>query len=301
MELSVSTNILFERTNGEFISQKEAIEICAESGYKVIDFCFHDLITYDSPFKGKNWKEYFIEMRDFGDKLGVRFEQGHAIVYDFCREDIDHKMYEEWFYQSIVGAEILGVKWLVVHPSTVRDSVLTRRASFLKNVEFFKKWVTIANNHNVGLAVENMWDLHIQPIRQYCVAVEELVELVDAVPGLGVCWDCEHAEIMKISQQESLSVLGNRLKVLHISDFTNTTDIHLLPYLGITNWDGIYEALATISYDGLFNFEIHKYLLAMPRPMIPDAVRFSYKIGQYMIQQIELRKGEIGVGRGTTN
>ncbi|MER0122481.1 sugar phosphate isomerase/epimerase [Streptococcus sp. ZJ93] len=287
MELSTSTNILFERRDGELIPQEKVIRLCAEAGYTILDFCFHDLITYESPLKTDSWEDYFHFIKKVAADCNIRFQQGHAIVYDFCRTDIDHQLYDELFRRCIVGANILGIKWLVVHPSTVRDEVLFKAKSKRKNIEFFQKWVTVAKDYQVSFAVENMWDLHIQPIRQYCVEVEELIELVDAVPGLGACWDCEHAEIMQIDQGQALEALGHRLKALHISDYTNEKDIHLLPYLGNSNWDAIFTALRNIQYDGVFNFEIHKYLVNMPHELIPEAMKFSVSIGQYMIEQIK--------------
>ena len=50
MKLSTSTNMVFERINMEPISQERGILLCVQAGYRVFDFCFHDLITFKSPF-----------------------------------------------------------------------------------------------------------------------------------------------------------------------------------------------------------------------------------------------------------
>ena len=58
MKLSTSTNMVFERINMEPISQERGILLCVQAGYRVFDFCFHDLITFKSPFLDERWEAY---------------------------------------------------------------------------------------------------------------------------------------------------------------------------------------------------------------------------------------------------
>ena len=196
MELSISTNVIFERENGYDTDIERTIKLCSKAGYKILDFCFHDLTRFDSPIFTENWKNYFISLRELADELDIKFKQGHSVVYDFCNPNIDHKLYQELTERCIIGAEILGVEWLVVHPSTDFSVADYIHKSKLNNIDYFKKQVSFASKHNVKIAVENMWDLHIAPKRLYCTSIEELIDLVDSVNGLGICFDVEHAAIM---------------------------------------------------------------------------------------------------------
>lgn len=290
MRLSTSTNILFERTYGNPIDPIECMKLCKKAGYDVLDFCFHDLTTYNSEFMIGNWETYMHKVKNTADGLGIEFSQGHAVVYDFCNCDLDHQYFEEILRKNILGAEILGINWLVMHPSTVRNTATPFKDSREKNIEFFTKWCDFANDHNVGIVIENMWDCHMSPFKLYCSTAEEMVDLIDEVPYLGACWDAEHGAIMQQNQLESMKLLGNRLKATHISDYTSNQDIHLLPYLGKVNWDQLMSAFAEIDYKGDFDLEIHRYLLTMPMENVESAIRLSYEIGQGLIKLYEDKK-----------
>ena len=290
MRISTSTNILFERKDGKSIDPLDCMDYCAKAGYQVLDFCFHDLTTYQSEFMVGDWQAYMKQVRQKADDLGLEFSQGHSVVYDFCNPNLDHEHFEKLLIKCIQGSEILGIKWLVMHPSTVQNTALPYSDSKAANIAFFQKWCAYAKEHNVGLAIENMWDAHISPIRMYCTTAEEMIDLIDHVPGLGACWDVEHAAIMKQDQLSALQLLGSRLKATHVSDYTNVEDIHLLPYLGKTNWEEVMSAFAAIDYDGDFDLEIHRYLTSMPMSNVQQAITLSYQITETLMDIYKEKK-----------
>ena len=69
MELSISTNVIFERENGYDTDIERTIKLCSKAGYKILDFCFHDLTRFDSPIFTENWKNYFISLRELADDI----------------------------------------------------------------------------------------------------------------------------------------------------------------------------------------------------------------------------------------
>lgn len=286
MRLSTSTNILFERQNQAPINPLETMVICKNAGFEVLDFCFHDLSTYQNDFLTDSWQDYFKKCKEKADEIGIEFSQGHAVVYDFCRKDISHPHFEQLLTKCIIGAREIGVKWLVLHPSTVhsnRPYLDSKKA----NVEFFKRWVDFASKYQVGLAIENMWDAHISPIKLYCTTAEELVDLVEDVPGLEICWDQEHSSIMNQDILSSLQLIGSHLKATHISDYTNPRDIHLLPFMGKSNWSEIMNAFKKVNYQGDFDLEIHRYLTKMPLENCEQAIRLSYEIGSTLLKMVK--------------
>lgn len=286
MRLSTSTNILFERQNQAPINPLETMVICKNAGFEVLDFCFHDLSTYQNDFLTDSWQDYFKKCKEKADEIEIEFSQGHAVVYDFCRKDISHPHFEQLLTKCIIGASEIGVKWLVLHPSTVhsnRPYLDSKKA----NVEFFKRWVDFAAKYQVGLAIENMWDAHISPIKLYCTTAEELVDLVEDVPGLEICWDQEHSSIMNQDILSSLQLIGSHLKATHISDYTNPRDIHLLPFMGTSNWSEIMNAFKKVNYQGDFDLEIHRYLTKMPLENCEQAIRLSYEIGSTLLKMVK--------------
>ncbi len=295
MRVSTSTNILYERINGENIDQRTAIRLCAEAGYQVLDFCFHDAVTLKSGFLTDRWQSYMEEMKRTGEACGVEFALGHAVVYDFCSGTIDREYYDSLMERCILGAEILGIAWLVLHPSTMETErfLPDKPESKKANLAFFQKWGKFALDHGVGLAVEGMWDSTLDVEAKYAISVDELIDLVDGVdlPNVAVCWDFEHGSIMGMNQRHVVERLGKRLKAVHISDQTGINNIHILPYQGVTDWDEVLQALADFGYEGEFNFEIQWYLRRVPEELLLPSIRYSGELGNWMVKQIE-RFGE---------
>lgn len=102
-----------------------------------------------------------------------------------------------------------------------------------------------AKARGVTLCVENM----------YTTYPEELREIVDRM-ACGACWDVGHANFGKHPQYESMTLLGKRIRVLHLHDNYGTRDDHSMPYFGTIDWDEIMRALRDIGYEGTFNYEV---------------------------------------------
>ncbi|CUP01592.1 MULTISPECIES: sugar phosphate isomerase/epimerase family protein [Hungatella] len=291
MKVSTSTNILFERMSDSNIDQKTAIRLCAEAGYQILDFCFHDAVTSETDFLTDRWQSYMEEIKRTGKEKGVKFPLGHAVIYDFCSAAIDRDYYDRLMERCIIGAEILGIEWLVLHPSTVDTERFSpdKLESEKANLAFFKKWGKFALKHGVGLAVEGMWDSSLDIEAKYAISVDELIRLIDGVglSNVAVCWDFEHGSIMGLNQRQVVERLGNRLKAVHISDQTGINNIHILPYQGVTDWEEVLRALADFGYDGEFNFEIQWYLRRVPEEMFLSSIRYSADLGAWMVKQIE--------------
>ena len=75
----------------------------------------------------------------------------------------------------------MGIPWLVVHPSTAFSDDAVYSASRTGNIEYFKRLCAFAQKHGVGIAVENMWDLHIAPRRYYADHAEEWIFLLNEI------------------------------------------------------------------------------------------------------------------------
>lgn len=287
MNLCTSTNTVYERADGSRISAAESIRLCAEAGYRELDFCFVDQIFGKTEFLGPDWRLYAASFRDQAAKLGVSFVQSHGPLYSFCRGR--NEQTEEWLRRSLEGSRMLGVRWMVMHPDTlVTDGTMDPRTMEL-NVDFFRRISDEAGRYGVGIAIEDMWGKTGEGVPRFAVAPEELRELIDRVDAenVGACWDAEHGSIENLDQAAAIRLLGPRLKALHISDQTAVDNIHILPYMGVTDWDPVLSALAEIGYDNPFTFEIQHYLLRLPQELLPSAIRLSREVGEYMIRRIQ--------------
>lgn len=289
MRLSTSTSIYFNRPDGMKASILDAIDRCADAGYRVVDMNFHDCSVFDTPFKGAGWLDWIERIKERADERGIEFSQGHSHFYNFCDETLPHRdALDELIRRGIVASGILGIKWLVIHAATDFESATPLRSSKEKTMAYLKPRIELAKSHGVGIAIENLWDLNISPQHRYTADAEQLVDLVDTLSedydNVGVCWDVEHSSIMKQDIASQLKHVGDRLKATHISDYISVDEDHLLPFSGLTDWSEVMEALEAVNYTGDFTYEMHRYTMRLPDPLIHSALVHSVEVGNYLIE-----------------
>lgn len=286
MRLSTSTNIYFNRPDGTKADIRESIARCAEAGYRVMDMNFHDCTTFRKPFVEPQWRQWIEEIRAAACMHQVEFSQGHAPFYNFCDPHYDKReWHDRMIYRAVDCARILGIPWLVIHAGTDFAAADSFAASKRINRDYFLPLLKYAERQGVGIAVENLWDLNIAPLKRYTASAEELVDLVDSLgaPNAGICFDVEHATIMRQDVPSQLRLIGSRLKATHVSDVINTDSDHLIPFSGRTDWPAFMAALKEIGYRGDLTYEIHRYTASMPDALVPAALAYSVEVGQYLL------------------
>ncbi len=286
MRLSTSTNIYFNRPDGTKADIRDSIALCAQAGYRVMDMNFHDCTTFRNAFVGRHWRQWVEEIRAAAQVHGIEFSQGHAPFYNFCDPGYDKReWHDRMICRAVDCARILGIPWLVIHAGTDFSAADSFASSKRLNREYLLPLLEYAERQGVGIAVENLWDLNIAPLKRYTASAEELVDLVDSLdaPNVGICFDVEHATIMKQDVPAQLRLIGGRLKATHVSDVINTDSDHMLPFAGRTDWPPFLTALREIGYQGDFTYEIHRYTASLPDALVPSALAYSVEVGQYLL------------------
>ncbi|QQO08457.1 sugar phosphate isomerase/epimerase family protein [Breznakiella homolactica] len=286
MRLSTSTCLVFNRPGGRKASIEDCIRLCAGAGYTVMDMNFHDCATFETPLWHSGWESWVHTINETAQTYGIEFSQAHSHFYNYCDPAITGRdVYDEKIRRGIIGAGILGIPWTVIHAATDFGSATPVASSKKKALEYFKPLLELAAEHNVGIAIENLWELNISPQRRYTTTAEELVDLVDSLPfsNVGICWDAEHADIMQQDQLAALSLVGDRLKATHISDNKGRYFDHLLPFAGTTDWPAVMKALKAVGYSGDFTYEVLHYIDNTPDELVPGALRYSVDIGNYLL------------------
>ncbi|HPU59266.1 MAG TPA: TIM barrel protein, partial [Candidatus Avimonas sp.] len=100
---------------------------------------------------------------------------------------------------------------------------------------------------------------------------------------VGVCWDFGHANLAANDQNESLKLIGKRLKATHVNDNDKLKDRHLLPFYGVIEWEPIMKTLKEIDYQGDFTFEITPFLDRVPPVIRQKALEHTVEVGNYLI------------------
>lgn len=288
MRLSTSTCIYFNRPDGTKAQITDSVDLCSQAGYRVMDMNFHDCCMFDTPMKTDRWEEWIYGIKEKAKECGIEFSQGHSHFYNFCDPSVPNREeLDEYIRRGIIGASVLEIPWLVIHAGTDFQSPTPVKSSREKTIEYLKPRIELAAKHNVGIAIENLWELNISPKRRYTSTAEELVELVDILSqdfdNVGICWDVEHSSIMKQDLYSQLQLVGNRLKATHISDYLSVQEDHILPFSGNTDWAEVMRALKSVSYKGDFTYEIHRYTMRVPDELVLSALKHSVKVGNYLI------------------
>ncbi len=274
-----------------FYTLEDSIRACAKAGYRVLDMNFATYSRGRLPMTQADWKDWVKRNKEVADSLGIEWYQGHAHYFSWPGlTSQEREWHEELMRRSIVGAGIMGVKWLVMHPGHVLDETwYSYRKSLADNLEAFARYGELAAKYNVRIAIENM--IENTPNRRYCSSVEELIELHDELndPLFGICWDTGHAHLSKVDQPSALRRIGSRLKALHITDNLGERDDHLAPYFGTIVWEPILGTLAEVGFEGCFTFEIHNFTNGLPHELHEPCLRFTYELGTFMVDSIAHR------------
>lgn len=287
MKLSTSTNIMvFDQGKAYQIPIDVSTRACAEAGYKHVDANLCGFCRPGQPLAQDGWEKWAHETKALADELGVEFSQSHAYwtingAFPVGGVKPDGEWGEELMRRSVIAAEILGSKWMVVHPITVRhQSWYDYKASFAYNREYFKRWGDFYADHIVGMAIENM-----NKATTYCSCAEELLELIEAIdnPMVEACIDTGHAHMVGIDVPEMIRQVGKHLKATHIADNHQNKDEHFAPFNGTIDWAEVMKALREIDYQECFAFEIHNLTSMYPKEVQPALVKFSYELGNYLM------------------
>lgn len=292
MLLSTSLNVLFDPAR---ISLEDSIERAAAAGFDNVDFNFTDWCFMGSPFVESGWEQWIKSVKSRADSLGVRFNQSHGPIFNKWASDEHTKQLTDLSHRSLIAAGMLEIPWVVFEPETASGAWDTVHIQSLiqRNVDWFSELLVTAEQHNTGLALENVTDIYAQTGRgasRWIGSVPaELISLVDAFDStrVGVCWDTGHALIQKVEQGGAIRAFGSRLKALHIQDNDGHTDQHLAPYYGQVQWSEIMAALHNIDFQGDFTFEIHNFVRPLPDELRDEALRLAVRIGRSLIKEFE--------------
>jgi sugar phosphate isomerase/epimerase len=144
----------------------------------------------------------------------------------------------------------LGARWMNIHPD--HNTPLHPRSYFIsRNILSLSELTTRARELGLGLMIENLPGSFNTP--------EELGELLDPLPELGLHLDIGHANLLvPFNMTESiLRAYGSRLRHVHLHDNKGGgADLHLPLGTGNVDLKGAIRALKSCGYDGTITLEV---------------------------------------------
>ena len=163
----------------------------------------------------------------------------------------------EQMKRAVELAALLGSPYLVIHPLmpfACRDVLLHKEQEAHDiNAQFMRALLPHAREHGITVCLENM------PMKALALAspsaILRFVKEIDD-PFFKICLDTGHTTMVSDgSVADTVYMLRDELRVLHVHDNGGEHDEHRLPGEGIIDWQAFVKALHGISFDGVFSLE----------------------------------------------
>jgi sugar phosphate isomerase/epimerase len=144
----------------------------------------------------------------------------------------------------------IGVQWMNLHPD--RHAPLHSRAFYVgRNIISIGEMLPHARQAGIGLMIENLPGDFNTP--------EQLGELLDPVPELGLHLDIGHANLLTSfnTTEQILNAYGTRLRHVHLHDNKGGgADLHMSLGSGTLDYRRAIRALKACGYDQTITLEV---------------------------------------------
>lgn len=194
---------------------------------------------------------------------------GHTAYYlpiDSPFESIRKAAVQELIRCAEVFGEV-GAQWMNIHPG--RYTPMHPRSFFVqRDLLSLRELCDACCPQGVGVMVENIpGDFN---------TVEELGELLDPMPELGLHLDIAHAnlEVEENTSDALVKCYGDRVKHVHLHDNRGgTQDLHLPLGVGSMKWQQHVKCVKDSGYDGTITLEVFSpdhHFLAYSRDLLRE-------------------------------
>ena len=204
------------------------------------------------------WSDQLGVWRDAADRVGLEFQSVHAqndmTQFLWERSEGSEILVRDWI-RCVEDCARIGVPIMVLHPFR---GIGKEAEPTPQGVENFKHVVDAAVRHGIKLAVEN------------CEGVQYLSALLNAFPdceNVAFCWDTGHEQCYNRGL-DVMALHGERLICTHLNDnfgvtspqgvITNKDDLHLLPFDGCVDWQGVAARLNAVGFGDTLSFELKR-------------------------------------------
>lgn len=149
----------------------------------------------------------------------------------------------EGLLHALKDAKRYGASSVLLVPGVVKDDV-TYDDCFQRSVAEIRKALPVAQELNVKIAVENVWN-------NFITKPEQAVAFLDAINSPLVGWHFDIGNAVRFSPPETwIPVLGKRILKLHIKEYSKVKSFSVKLFEGDNNWPAIMKALDAAGYDG---------------------------------------------------
>ena len=287
MELSIIANYLLQDNNHRVVRNLEDVSgFLSAAGFKHVD--------YTSDFISDNYIEKAEKDRETLEKCGIKVEQTHAPFNRY--QQFDEDMFFTYFGRVFEISKILNAKYVVVHA----DEYKTRDKYDEKEIldftcKYLDPFVEYAAKYGMTVAVENVFEDNsyrysiIDGKSRFTSRVEELLAVIEKfnTPNVACCWDFGHAKCAygRDCMIDALKQVGKYVVCTHVHDNYFDKDLHLVPFLGDTDWKENMSVLNRAGYKGKLSFEFAYGDL--PMKLLPTWLNYVYETGKTLVEYFD--------------
>ncbi len=309
LRLSVQT-----RNSIDYSHPLEGLQRLKKAGFSCVDFSLNDFMKYEdirnsvmNPLFEKDVEElkaYFLPIREAAKQAGVEVFQMHMpypIYVEKAAPDMDRFLREDVAPKSLQICAFFGCKYIVTHGFKMAQILGSEEKEWAETEAFLETLAPLAASLGVTICIENLYDRKDGVlIEGPCCRAELSAERIDRMNDkygtevLGFCFDIGHANIVGLNYEDFLSVLGPRVKVLHIHDNDGLADLHEIPFTlmnhngkrRVVDWNAFIRGLKGIGFEGVLNFETGPSLASVPEVLKGRALSFIAEVGSYLSDEI---------------
>lgn len=253
----------------------------------LMDGPLEDLLAYLRPYK------------EAAKKHQVAISQVHApfptYIYGPDEEAVFERL-QDALKKSIAATEYMESPHCIIHPPFDSNAfaIHTYEEEWRVCRRVYEPLIPYLKKHHVMALLENMFNRAVEGERfaAACSDFQEAARWVDSLNDIageecfGFNFDSGHCFLIRQNIYRSLTILGKRVKALHLQDNNGHVDDHLTPYMGKTDWDTVIQALIDIGYDGDLNYEAAKGIDNFPDELADVCLRLQSRVGNYMRDRI---------------
>lgn len=300
-KISISTTWL-QKKYGDI----RALEIAAEAGFDGVDFStahygkdpywnhwnsrpedFDDVFTYDRDRFG----EYFTRIREKAESLGLEIFHTHGRLSGYGNDAEANRclMYEG--IKDIRAAALLNSPYCVIHSVTSLLMGFDVDPSDMHelNYQMYSDLSDAIHETGVKVALETFGNARHSGKKgvDFFAIPGEFLKTYNRLNSddFVICLDSGHTNLAMAfgypSPAELVSLLGSRIKLLHLHDNHGLIDEHSLPFTGNIDWNALMQALEDIKYDGAYNFEVN--LGKFGKDLMIETTRFLAKVARSLV------------------
>lgn len=190
---------------------------------------------------------------NFKAPLGSDVAQLREAALAYAKREVD-------LCQALGGAPLIVHGGGVVEPRLVREA---RRLGLLGLIVNLRALVAYAAERGVEVWLENLCNYtRFHPFYYICTTEDELVQVVEAVPGLRVFLDVSHAFVNGGDPVAFLDACVSRVAGMSFSDNNGDRDSHFPLGRGSMDYAALVERIRVHDWRGMIGFETRGGTLA---------------------------------------